>query len=161
MFDRLMRRAIFAKADGIMRHNIDNALFHQCRQTNGWAAIIGKHHKGATVRDGTAMKGNAVHSRRHAMFANTVMNIGAAIIAMIENRMIRNPGIVRSGQVGRSTKQGWADWQNGFNGFLAGHARRQFLRGACQLVFPRKNRRGNIVVKIIGNGGVKGGFVSA
>ena len=94
MFDRLMRWAIFAKANGIMRHDIDNALFHQCGQTNGWAAIIGKHHKGATIRDGTAMKGNAVHRCRHTMFANAVMNISAAIIAMIKNCVIGNPGIV-------------------------------------------------------------------
>ena len=77
-----------------MRHDIDDALFHQGRQTNGGAAIIGKHHKGATIRDGTAMKGNAVHRCCHTMFANAVMNISAAIIAMIENCVIGNPGIV-------------------------------------------------------------------
>ena len=40
------------------------------------------------------MKGNAVHRCRHTMFANAVMNISAAIIAMIENCVIGNPGIV-------------------------------------------------------------------
>ena len=77
MFDRLVGRPVFAKADGIMRHHIDNALAHQRRQADRRAAVIGKDKKGAAIGNRPAMQRDAVHRRRHAMFAHPVMNIGA------------------------------------------------------------------------------------
>ena len=34
MLDRLMRRSVFAEADGIMRHDMDDALSHQRGQAD-------------------------------------------------------------------------------------------------------------------------------
>src|SRR5262249_47061279 len=39
MLDWLMRRPIFAKADGVMRHYVDNTLAHQRGEPDCWAAI--------------------------------------------------------------------------------------------------------------------------
>ena len=42
MLDRLVRRPIFAKADGVVRHHMDDANAHQRRKADGGARIIGK-----------------------------------------------------------------------------------------------------------------------
>jgi len=42
LFDRLMGRAILAKADRIVRHDEDRANLHERRQADGWAAIVGE-----------------------------------------------------------------------------------------------------------------------
>ena len=80
MFDRLMRRAVFAKPDRIMRQHIDGPHTHQSREADCRARIIGKDQKCAAIGDETAMQREAVHRRRHAEFADAVMNIGAAVI---------------------------------------------------------------------------------
>src|SRR6185437_11504192 len=40
MLDRLMRRPVFAQADRVMRHDVDDALAHQRGEANGRPAII-------------------------------------------------------------------------------------------------------------------------
>ena len=56
MLDRLMGRAVFAHADGIMGHHENDANAHQRGQADRRAAIIREHHEGAAI-------GN---DRRHA-----------------------------------------------------------------------------------------------
>ena len=55
MFNRLMGRAIFAKADGVVRQDIDNALVLQCRHADRVAAIVREDQEGAAIRDHAAM----------------------------------------------------------------------------------------------------------
>ena len=49
MLDRLVRRSIFAKADGVVGHHVDNPLAHQCGEANCRTAVIGKYQKRAGV----------------------------------------------------------------------------------------------------------------
>ena len=77
MFDRLMGRAVFAKADGIMRHHIGDADAHQRSEADGGARIIGEHHEGAANRYQAAVQRNAVHGRSHAMFADAPADVAA------------------------------------------------------------------------------------
>ena len=74
------------------------------------------------------MKGNSVHGGRHAMFAYTIVDIGAAVIVTVKNTVIANFCVIRTGQVSRTTKQGWAGWYNCFKCFLASYAGGQILR---------------------------------
>ncbi len=77
MLDRLVRRAVFAEADRIMRHYIDDALVHQRREADRRAAIIGKDEESARIGNEALMERNAVHGCRHAVLANAVMDEGA------------------------------------------------------------------------------------
>ena len=99
MFNRLMGWSIFAKANGIMGHNINGALLHQSRQSDRRATIIGKDKESATIRNGPAMQGNAVHCRSHTMFTHTKMDIVASIIISRENAVCAHFGIVGAGQI--------------------------------------------------------------
>ena len=99
MFNRLMGWSIFAKANRVMGHNINGALLHQSRQPDRRAAIIGKDKEGATIRNGPAMQGNAVHRRRHTMFTHPKMDIVASIIISRENAVRVHFGIIGAGQI--------------------------------------------------------------
>ena len=59
MLDRLMRRAVLAEADRVVRHDIDHALLHQRREADRRAAIIGEHEEGAAIGHDAAMQRDA------------------------------------------------------------------------------------------------------
>ena len=77
MLHRLMRRAVFAKPDGIVRHHVDNADAHQRRQPDRGAAIVGKAEECPAVGDESTVQGDAVHRSRHGMLAHAVMDVAA------------------------------------------------------------------------------------
>ena len=159
MFNRLMRWSILAKADRIMRHHIDNALFHQRRQADRGTAIIGKHQEGATIGDRPAMKRDAVHRRRHAMFANAVIDIGAGRIVMAEDVLPAGTGVVGAGQVGRAADQCRAGRNDRVKRLLAGDAGGDFLRVRGKGGFPPLDSVIDGGVEISGHRGVEGGAV--
>ena len=78
MLDRLMRRPVLAEADGVVRHDMDDALAHQRGQPDRRPAIIGEHQEGAGIGDDAAMQRHAVHGRGHAVLAHAVMDEAAA-----------------------------------------------------------------------------------
>ena len=50
MLDRLMRRAVLAEADRVVRHHVDDALAHQRGEADRRAAVIGEHQERAASR---------------------------------------------------------------------------------------------------------------
>ena len=42
LLDRFMRRAVFADADGVVRHDVNRRKLHQRRQPHGWAHVVGE-----------------------------------------------------------------------------------------------------------------------
>ena len=78
MLDRLVRRAVFAEADRVVRHHVDDALAHQRGEPDRRAAIIGEHQERAGIRNDAAMQRHAVHRRRHAVLADAVVDVAAA-----------------------------------------------------------------------------------
>ena len=105
MLHRLMRRAIFAKADRVMGHHIDDALAHQGGQADRRAAIIGEHQKRAAIGNDAAMQRQSIHRRRHAMFADAVIDIAAGIIGCGKGFHVLRLGVVGAGQVGRAAQR--------------------------------------------------------
>jgi hypothetical protein len=51
MLDRLMGRAVLAEADGVVRHDVDDALAHQRGEADRRAAIVGEDQEGAAIGD--------------------------------------------------------------------------------------------------------------
>ena len=56
MLDRLMGRAILAKADGVMRHHMDDANAHQRGQPDRGPVVIGEGKEGSAIGDESAMQ---------------------------------------------------------------------------------------------------------
>ena len=81
VLDRLVRRAVLAEADRIVRGDEDHALLHQRRQPERRAAIVGEHQEGAAVGDDAAMHRHAVHGCDHGVLAHAVADVAAAIVA--------------------------------------------------------------------------------
>ena len=77
MFHGLMGGAIFAQANGIMRHDIDHRNAHQRGQPHCGPGIIGKAHERAGIGPHAAMQRHTVHRRSHPMFADAVIHIPA------------------------------------------------------------------------------------
>ena len=100
MFDRLMGRAILAKADAVVRHHVDHARFLQRRKPDRSAAIVGEHEEGAAIRDNAAMQRHAVHRGGHAEFADAVVDVATGIVVRRERADPTSLGVVRAGQVG-------------------------------------------------------------
>ena len=51
MLDRLVRWAVLAQADGVVREDIDGVPAHEGREADGVARVIRKDEEGATVGD--------------------------------------------------------------------------------------------------------------
>ena len=49
MLDRLVRRAVLAQPDAVMRHHIDSADLLQRRQADRRATIVGENEEGAAI----------------------------------------------------------------------------------------------------------------
>ena len=75
LFHRLMRRAVFAKPDGIMGHDIDNPLFHRGRQSDRGPTVVSENQERAAIGNQPAMQGDPVHHGRHRVLANTIIDI--------------------------------------------------------------------------------------
>ena len=80
MLDRLMRRAVLAEADRVVRHHVDDALAHQRREPDRRPAIVGEHQEGAAVGDDAAVQRHAVHRRGHAVLADAVVDEAAGVV---------------------------------------------------------------------------------
>ena len=77
MLDRLVRRAVLAEADRIVRHDIDDRNAGQRRDAHRRARIVGEDQEGRAGRDEAAMQRDAVHRRRHAVLADAVVDVAA------------------------------------------------------------------------------------
>ena len=98
--------AVFAHADGVVGEDIKHGQFHDRRQANGWAHVIGKDEKGCP--EGLqAAQYQAVADRAHDVFANAEMKITAGVIAggKIAGSLERQQRVSRGGQIGRSAQK--------------------------------------------------------
>ena len=107
-----------------MRHDVDDLLAHQRRETHRTTRIIGEGQERAAIGNEAAMQGKAVHRRRHAMFADAVMDIAAGETLRCDVAHARRNGQVRVGQVSRT-----ADRQIGC---IVDDAKHHFRSLACR-----------------------------
>ena len=77
LFDRLVRRAVFSDADGIVRENEDGRDLHQRGQADAGPHVIAEVEKrraeGADARDD-----QPIHARAHHMLAHAKMQVAPA-----------------------------------------------------------------------------------
>ncbi len=100
MFDRLVRRSIFAQAHRIVSEDVDNLNFRKTSEPNRWAHVIRETHERAAVRNQSAIQRHARHRRTHAMFANTPMNDAPIVTAGFEIAAVFDVGVIRHAKIG-------------------------------------------------------------
>ena len=127
MFHALVRGAVFAQADAVVREDMDHAPLHQRGHADGVAAVVAEGQEGAAVGNEAAVQRDAVHHRGHAELAHAVVDVapavGGAVLAEAQGRRGTGVGQVRSGQVGRAAQQLGQGLGEGFQHDLAGLAR--------------------------------------
>ena len=85
-----------------MGHHEHARHAHQRRQPDRRAAIIGEGQEGAAIGPEQTRQRDAVHRRRHAVFAHAVMDVAATEIARLDRGLALRSRQVRPGQVGRA-----------------------------------------------------------
>src|SRR4029078_1116630 len=105
MLDRLMRRSVFAEADRVMRHNVDDTLLHQRRKPDRWPAIVCENQKRAAVRNERTRESETVHRGRHAVRAYAVVHVVACEITRRDRRVMLRLRSVRTRQIRRSADE--------------------------------------------------------
>src|SRR5450631_3711186 len=77
LFDRLMSRAIFADADGVMREDMKHRQFHQGSKADRRLHVVAENQERRTERAQMA-KPHSVDDGAHGVFANAEMHVAAA-----------------------------------------------------------------------------------
>ncbi len=122
LLDRLVGRAVFAKADGIVGEDVDHPLLHQRRHAHRVARVFHEHQEGGAVGDQAAVQGDAVHDRGHAELAHAVVHVVARGV-LGDHRLAALPqGQVGAGQVRRAAEQFRQQRAEGVQAVLAGLA---------------------------------------
>ena len=80
LFDGLVRRAVFADADRVVREDIDDGDFHEAGEAHGRLQVVAKIEKCSTKGPQTA-ETHAAHGGAHGMFTHAIVNVAAAVLA--------------------------------------------------------------------------------
>ena len=103
VLDRLVRRAVLAEADRIVREHEDVAQLHQRRHAQRVARIIGEREERPRVRNEPAVQRDAAGDRRHAELAHAELDVVAGRVGA--HGMAAGPvGEHAAGQVGRAAE---------------------------------------------------------
>ncbi len=120
LFDRLMRRPIFADGDTIVREDVEHLQPAQCAEANGWFHVIGEHQKRRAEGQDPAVRGHPVDGRPHRMLAHAeryvtpgvapyavdrALNRRAARFGRLEIAFAFQCGIGGRVQIGRTAKK--------------------------------------------------------
>ena len=99
-----MRRSVFAKADRVVRHHVDDGLPHQGREPNRRAGIVRKHEERGSVGPQATVQRHTRGGRRHDVLPNPPPHVAARVIGRTEV-----PGRLYQRVVGRSQVRTAAD----------------------------------------------------
>ena len=85
LLHRLVRRAVFADADGIVREDVDHRQFHQRAQADGRAHVVAEDQEARAVGPQLRER-HAVDDRSHGVLADAEVEIAAAVVGRARNR---------------------------------------------------------------------------
>ena len=119
MFDRLVRRTVFAQTDGVVRVDEDRTQLHQSRHANGVAGVVREREERAAIGNETAVERNAVLDGAHAEFANAVADVATAHVVACKTLHTGPVGEVRTRKVGRAAEQFGKSGGQGVESLLA------------------------------------------
>ena len=114
LLDRLVRRAVLAERDGVVRPDEDRRHLHERRETHRRAHVVAEDEERAAERARLAVQHDAVHDRGHRVLADAEVQHAAVGVA---RRLVGGPlggdergGVVdrrevRLGEVGRAAPE--------------------------------------------------------
>ena len=79
MFDRLMRWAVFAQANRIMRKHMDHTLLHQRCHPQRVTRVIREGQEGAAKRQITTMQRHPIHDGCHTELTHAIVNVATEL----------------------------------------------------------------------------------
>ena len=89
MLHRLVRGAVLAESDGVVREDIDALLPHQRGEADRRTHVVGEDEEGAAVGDDPAVQRHPVHHRAHRVLADAEVEVAAA--ALLRGEDLRSP----------------------------------------------------------------------
>ncbi|MCY1354613.1 hypothetical protein D9M69_409980 [compost metagenome] len=122
LLDRLVGRAVFTQADGVVGVDEEHALLHQRGHAHGVAGVFHEHQEGRAVGDETTVQGDAVHDGAHAELANAIEQVVAGGVLCGHALAAFPQGQVGAGQVSRAAEEFRQQRTEGVQGVLAGLA---------------------------------------
>ena len=102
VLDRLVRRAVLAEADRVVRVDEDRAQLHQRRHAQRVARVVGERQERADVGNEAAVQREAVGDRAHAELAHAEVDVVARRASRVDRHAARPVGEHRAGEVGRA-----------------------------------------------------------
>ncbi len=131
MLDRLVRRTVFADADGVVGPHVGDRQIHEGGEAHGPAHEVGEHEERAAVSAGEAIGGDTVEGSTHGEFAHAEVQVAAELVAAEgrrgtvcgqEGRLALQEGVVRAGEVGGAAPQFGKDRSNRVEDLTGGSA---------------------------------------
>ena len=104
LLDRLVGRAVFTEADGIVREHVDHAEVPEGREPQRRLEVVEEHEEGGAVGP-QARERHPVAGRGHAVLANPEVEIAARVAAVAEVARPRHERHRRRGEVGRAAQE--------------------------------------------------------
>ena len=104
MLHALVRGAVLAQADAVVREDVDHAQPHQRGHAHRVAAVVAEGEEGAAVGDEAAVQRHAVERCRHAEFAHAPGQVVARTVAPGHGAALE-VGEVGAREVGRAAEQ--------------------------------------------------------
>ncbi len=104
LLDRLVRRAVLADADRVVREHEDRRHLHDRREPQRRAHIVRKDEEGAGVGAQIGER-HAVGGGAHAMLANAEMHVAAVVAARLERAGVLDVGLGRGREIGGAADQ--------------------------------------------------------
>ncbi len=102
VLDRLVRGPVFAHADGIVRHDVNDGQPHQRSQSDCRSRVIGEYEERSDKRAQTAVQGHAGGHGTHHVFANAEGDVPAGSIFFGKIGRALQQRLIRRRQIGAS-----------------------------------------------------------
>ena len=105
VLDRLVRRAVLAQADRVVREHVDHAQLHQRRHAQRVARVVGEHQERAAVGNEAAVQRDAVHDRAPCRTRARRSRCSCRLACGVDGLEGLDHGEVGAGEVGRAAEQ--------------------------------------------------------
>ena len=141
--DRLVGRAVLAEADGVVRHDVQDAEAGEGRAPHGAEGVPGELEEGRAERPEAAVGEHSVAYGRHGVLPDAEADHPSLRRGLLEVRRARDGAAVRAGEVGRAADELDGPGRDGVEARLG-----EFARGLGR-VLPEDERR-EVVVDALG-----------
>ena len=100
MLDGLMRGAVLAETDAVVREHVDHRLIHERREPHRRTHVVCEHEERGDVRPQAAVQHKAVGDGGHGVLAHTEVQVAARRRRRLLGLLTLDPGVVGGRQVG-------------------------------------------------------------